>query len=84
MTELDLYRFIKENDVEISWYGDDQLTAWLCHYQLMMFCELIGDGILDEGGIEVRLQQRGTIALNLVPICEYHGIDPERILPKTD
>jgi hypothetical protein len=82
MQELDLYRFLHETaEAEMRWYGD-QLSCWISHWHIKEFCDLVGPGVLDEGGIECRLLNRGDIWLDLVPICEYHGIDPERILSK--
>ena len=37
-------------------------------------------GTLEEGGIDVRLQSHGNICIDLVPVCDHYGIDPERIL----
>jgi len=78
MTELDLYRFLQENEIEFSWSGD-MLLAWITHWNLSDFTEMI-PGMLDEAGVDVRLQSYGTVCIDLVPICDWFGIDPERIL----
>ena len=85
MTELELYKFIEDNNVEIDWRGE-QLVIWLHHMDLKDFCELIGSSFFDEGGYDVNLQfNYGCyIALDLVPICEYFDIEPENICKKED
>lgn len=81
MKELDLFRFITDNSVEMRW-DDDVLSTWITHYDLDEFSNMI-DSSLQEGGIEVRLLSHGTIYLDLVEVCEYYGIEPERIYPKS-
>lgn len=46
MTELELYKFIENNNVEIDWRGE-QLVIWLHHMDLKDFCELIGSNFFD-------------------------------------
>lgn len=82
MAELDLFRFLKENEIEISWSGE-MLLAWIIHWNLDDFTKMI-TGALGDGGIDCRLQDRGTICVDIVPLCDYYGIDPERILPNQD
>ena len=82
MTELDLYQFLKENEVEHSWCGE-MLLAWISHWNLDDFTKMI-TGTLDEGGIDCRLQGYGTVCVDLVPVCNHYGVDPERILPNPD
>ena len=78
MTELELYRFLQQNEIEFSWRGE-MLLAWISHWNLSDFTEMI-PGTLEEGGIDVRLQSHGNICIDLVPVCDHYGIDPERIL----
>lgn len=79
MKELDLYQFLKENEVEMRW-NDDVLSTWVSHWHLADFAKLIGSS-LDEGGREARIMSDGSIWIDLVPICKYYGIEPERIFP---
>ncbi len=81
MTELNLYQFLKENEVEMRW-DDDVLSTWISHWSISEFAKLVGSS-LDEGGRDARILSDGSIWIDLVPICEYYGIDPERILPIT-
>lgn len=65
MTELQLYKFLNENSIEHHWERENK--------------ELIGEHVLSDGGIMVNLRN-GYIALDLVPIAEYHEIDLENVL----
>lgn len=80
MTELKLYKFIHEYEIEIDWRGDS-LYIWIPFYVLNEFTNLLGYDHFSEGGEEVNLQYN-CICLDLVDICESCEIDPENILPK--
>lgn len=82
MTELDLYKFIQENDVEISWHGDDSLNIWLHSADISDFTKLLERCDADDGGINCKLQSEGYIVINLLDICEEYDINPENILAK--
>ena len=73
MTELDLYKFIEESGSDTSFDGENAII-WVYHFNIDDFAKLIGIHLLDEGGIEVRLQET-YIACDLKEICEYHDID---------
>lgn len=64
-------------------WDEDVLSTWLSHYNIEEFAEII-KSLLSDGGLESRLLSDGTIWVDLVPICEYYGIDPERIYPKNN
>ena len=78
MTELDLYKFIEESGSMTS-YDGDKAIIWVYHFWIDEFAKLIGDGLLDEGGLEVRLQQ-SYVAIELNEICEWHDIDISNVL----
>jgi len=82
MTELDLYKFITENNVEYSWITDD-VIIWLYIFEVEAFAKLVdpdsvGDG---NGGIDCKLQNN-KIALKMGQICEYYGIELEKVFKK--
>jgi len=79
MKELDLYQFLNENEIEMRW-DDDVLSTWISHWDIDDFCKLIKSS-LDEGGRDARILSDGSIWIDLAPICEYYGIEPERIFP---
>ena len=85
MKELDLYKFINNNGIEHQWEGYDRvmLLAWIPFRLLDEFAEICGYGAFDEGGIECHLQYE-YVCLDLVEVCDYFGIDPERICEKID
>lgn len=82
MTELDLYKFITKNELEISWHGDDTLNLWISHYDMEDFSILLDRCDADDGGIDCKFQNGGDIVLNLLDICEEYDIEPENILKK--
>lgn len=77
MTELELYQFVQ--DKELDWRGKS-LMLWMHPYELNEFAELLGDNYLGDGGIEVSLLSGGSIALDIVDICNDFGIEPANIL----
>lgn len=82
MNALKLYKFIEENELEIAWRGKE-LVLWVNFYALEDFAKLIGSGYLCECGTDVNLQE-SCIALDIVDLCEYFGIEPTDILEKED
>ncbi|ERK31786.1 amino acid/peptide transporter [Clostridium intestinale URNW] len=78
MEENKLLEFCK--DKEIDWRSDE-LVIWIHYYDLDDFTEIMGFDYMSEGGIKVDLQY-SQVAINLVPICEYLGIEPTDILEK--
>jgi hypothetical protein len=80
MTELQLYRFIHDNDIETNWVLKE-LLAFIPLYHLDDFHKLLPKGIFDDSGIKMWLKD-GYAALDLVYICEYCGIEPENIIPR--
>ncbi len=78
--ELRLYKFCE--DKEIRWeilYTQEHLILWIPFDELGEFVDIVGYNMLDDGGIECHLQEN-CIAIDLVPICEELGIEPEEIL----
>jgi len=82
MSELDLYKFIYKNNLEISWCGDEYLNLWLDGSEIKDFADLLDRCDADDGGIDCKLQNGGTIVLNLLDICYEYDINPENILSK--
>jgi hypothetical protein len=80
MTELELYKFIDEYNIEHRWNGEEFLV-WIPFYVLDDFMEMVSDSFFDEGGYEVNLQC-DYICLDLAPIASYEDIELENILKK--
>lgn len=77
MTELDLYKFINENDIEWHRQDNDGMPDILILpyiFQLEDFCKLIEYYDTDDGGLIVRLRN-GYAGIWMKEICEYYGID---------
>jgi len=79
MTELELYKFIKDNDPEIHWHGD-RLLVFLSYYELKEFQDLLREktSVFDEDSVEVNMRDTYFV-IDLVPICEWNDIDPKNI-----
>ena len=76
MTELQLYKFIKKNNIE--WHkeknqGNDDVLIFVMSFQIESFFELLKDFDFDEG-INCRLKSN-YLCVWMVDICEYFGID---------
>lgn len=82
MTELELYKFLEENELEYHWENEGkELIAWIPFYHLREFTELLRGNYLTDNELMVNLQDY-SIALDLVPIAEYYEIELENILKK--
>ncbi len=91
MTELELYRYIHDEDgekPEISWRGDSLMVwihpAWYDDFIKLLLNESSSpwSSLFDDGGLVANIQNSGYLAVDLVPICEYFDINPENILGK--
>lgn len=91
MTELEIYKFVTENDIECHWEETYrkvettyQLFVWIPPEYLREFCELLGYSAFDDGGdCETTLCYNGyTCVSNLDEVLELYGIDAEKVFPK--
>jgi len=82
MTATSIFRLIIENSIEASWRGES-LYLWLDHYSIRGFCEL-ANSYLSDGGTECQLLQSGCICIDIVPVCDYYGIDPVEVCLKEE
>lgn len=80
MNELDLYKFLE--DISMDWRGEE-LIIWIPFWKIETFTKMVGYDYFSESGHDVNLQHE-CIALDLVPICEYFDIEPERMLEKKE
>ena len=81
MTELQLYKYIHDvlnaTEDELNWNGDE-LTLQMRAGELDDFMEFI-----EESKSELLMEfsyYHSMVQIDLVPICEYHGIEPDNIL----
>ena len=80
MKKLDLYKFVHENNIE--YHKDDsddlEIILFINNYLLDVWCKILGNGILDEEGIECVMKE-GYFCFHMKEICDYFGIDIEEI-----
>jgi hypothetical protein len=87
MTELEFYKWVKDNDPEYRWdrngiSNEEDVILWISFWRIKSFMELLSaPGLFDEGGIEVRLQQ-DSIAIWASDVLDYFGIELEKIFEK--
>jgi len=81
MTELQLYKWIQ--NVECH-YNADFTELWACpdSDDLNQFFEINSPGIFDDGGIDCKMCHK-YIAIDLIPIAEYYGIEIGNVISKT-
>ncbi len=87
MTELELYKFVNDNDCEWHWNYDGHLTLFISHHYLKDFCDMLQYSDFDDGGLpgEQRLCYDGSVALcQFEEVCEIYDIEPENVFPKED
>lgn len=84
MTELDLYKFITENDLEYRWQdnkGEEDLLIWIPFYLLEDFTKMINLDYIGESYLDVVLQSN-AICLFLSTVCYAYNIDIETVVEK--
>jgi hypothetical protein len=80
MTELELYKYINDNDIE--WHrhdndGKQDIIILPYTFQLEGFSKLIENYDPDEG-LEMRLKN-GYVGIWMNDLCEYYGIDMDKV-----
>lgn len=86
MTELELYKYINENDIEWHRYKDNKIEEiWILpkFYQLPEFHKLCSPCLFDDGGIECRMKD-GYLGIDIIPVCEHYGIEYNNIFKGDD
>lgn len=77
MTELELYKFIKNNDIEWHKYNDE-IIIYVYSCELKYFYRICSPSLFDGGGIKCTMKY-GYIAIPMNFICDYHGIEIENV-----
>ena len=83
MTELDLYKFLNDEDngvQQYNWVGEEFLV-WISLWYLEDFTKMVGYNYLSDGGLTCNLQS-DCACIDIVDICEYYDINLENILKK--
>jgi len=81
MTELELYKFINDNNIE--WHkedndGTEDIIIFPNFWQMESFKQILSPCLFDDGGIECRMMD-GYFAFWMKDICEYYGVEPEKV-----
>jgi len=82
MTELKLYRYIDDNNIEWHWDGDDVLI-FPYYFQIKDFMDLLGASAFDDDGI-LCVMKHNYFAIYMKDMCENYDIDIETVFPKKD
>jgi len=77
MTELELYKFITDNEVEYHWHNEE-VYAFVSTWDIEKFNELLGSNILDDDGIKCTMKNK-YFAFEMTEICSYFGIEADNI-----
>jgi hypothetical protein len=80
MTELELYKYINDNNIE--WHRQDNdgtpdIIMFPLTFQIDEFVKLV-KGYTSDGGIECRLKD-GYFAFWMQDLCDYYGIDIDKV-----
>lgn len=79
MTELQIYRAFKE--IEMHWHNDNSELYVMPNFNELSDCmSIFPSSLFDDGGLESRMNDR-YIWFDLVPICDYFGLDAKEIFP---
>lgn len=79
MTELKIYRAFC--DIEKHWHSDNTELLVMPNFRELEECLSIFDyALFDDEGIEANIKS-GYACFDLVPICEYYGLDAKEIFP---
>lgn len=81
METTTILSFIREHSLQHEWIGDE-LICWIDRAIIKDFCEMVGPGVFSDGPLTSLLCSDGSLAIDLVPICDYFGIDTAYILNK--
>lgn len=84
MTELQLYKFVHENNVEYHWNFNDseEGEVYMMPYifQVEEFNKLLCKSVFDDYGIDCKMMD-GYFCFAMREICEYEGIELENVFP---
>jgi hypothetical protein len=82
MTELQLYKFVTNNDLEYHWIETEMdFYLFIPIYLLKEWNELLGESIMDDSGITC-VMKNSYFCFEMSDICEYFDIDMANIFEK--
>ncbi len=77
MTELSLYKFIEENNIEYHW-DDDNVIVFINIRDIEEWNNIIDDFLMEESGIECNMKS-GYFCFWMQYICEYCDIEMNNV-----
>lgn len=83
MTELLLYKFIKNNNIEHRWTPDDDVIVFINEYSFGEFLEMLdhNTNYLTDYGVRCVMKSK-YLAIYMKDYCEYHDIKMENVFEK--
>lgn len=82
MTELGLYKYIVDNNIEWHWIDDDVLI-FPYYFQIKDFMDLLGVSAFDDDGVPC-VMKSNYFAIYMKDICENYDIEISVVFPKQD
>lgn len=83
MTELQLYKFVNDHNIEYHWNKEDELYMFVNVLDISEFNELLGPRFLDEDGLDC-VMKHTYFAFEMINICEWFDIDPKNVFNKEE
>lgn len=92
MTELELYKFVNDNDIEYHYYKDyinsfmspkERIIMFVNIRDIEAFNKLLGKNIMEDEGIECNMKS-GYFCFEMMEICEYFAIVPKNVFVNKD
>lgn len=86
MTAIELYKFVKENEIEWHWRdnnGELDVILFPSIYHIEEFNKILAPSHFDDGGIKCRMMH-GYFCFWMRNICEYYGIKMEDVFEEKE
>ena len=77
MTELELYKFIKDYNIEYHKI-DDEVVIFLSFSELAEFVKLISYNYFDDAGEDIVLKKE-FVCIKMKDICQYYDIELQKV-----
>lgn len=84
MTELSLYKFITDNEIEWRWdinKNEEDVLIFIYPWNIEDFNKLFSPFMFDDGGIECVMMD-GYFCFWMEDICQHYDIILENVFPK--
>ena len=81
MTELNIFKFVTENDIEYHYVGDG-LFVFIDYELIPAFAVIIKDYLDYNEDDENCKLKNGYIGMNIKPVFDFYGLDIESVFPK--